>query len=584
LPSCCLVSAIILALVAEVFFGWRASRVGASVRLRTIGRGLGRPIPASAIDERERETRRSFCNGGRWLSLGLVALAGFALQAAGGPTARAAQPTAQTTQPTLNVVMPFSCRRADGELQITPSEPRYYPVSAARTVETRKTCAGQTCRNLELADFDVGCDGGDARWADVAAIGIALLGGGVRFSDGKLLFQYRGRQRNHKTAACRQTAWPPVGAPLARMDRGFRDADCRSVGMFRADRPAFALPEGLAPLAAIGARLVTVPAYLRTDARPPLPGRNPRTDRIGGLAAAAVPLRVARAAAADQSVRLAQAATVPAVLRPTTPERKALPNAPVSTTATATAAGQALGPWLTLIEVQVPTDGGPGSEQRKFEKAVLAILLGVALIGGLISSVGWLLTARRKPFRAADAYEVILRRDGVDLDRPDAQLCGELCKSAQSLVIDIHDTIAKLHGVAPLRRTLLREIRDLEYYLASLVATTPQDDMQWQRMRAKLQRIVKDIVRLKDIVDSARRSLSTAPSKRGLPKDRGEAFEALGANPTTSERILKKLVDALRATWHPDLAVDEDDRLAREDRIKQINAAWDLISGKRAEA
>ena len=63
-----------------------------------------------------------------------------------------------------------------------------------------------------------------------------------------------------------------------------------------------------------------------------------------------------------------------------------------------------------------------------------------------------------------------------------------------------------------------------------------------------------------------------------------EAYEALGANPTTSSKILKKLVDALRATWHPDLAQDEDDRRAREERIKQINVAWDLIADRRVEA
>ncbi|MEM1307384.1 MAG: hypothetical protein AAGG99_07660, partial [Pseudomonadota bacterium] len=449
-----------------------------------------------------------------------------------------------------------------------------------RSVTSRQVCAGSSCQNFELADFDVACDGGQARWLDISAIGIALLGGGVRVSDQTLSFQFRGRQRAHKGPKCRRRSWPASGAPLAQMDPGFNAANCRTVGVFRANVPAYAVPKRHAPLGAIGARLVTAPTYLGAAGHPPVPGRNPRVDRIGALAAAALPLQVAATEGARQPVRLAQAGTLPPVLRPDFNQSR--PTAP--NVGDTSVVGQALGPWLTLIEVQVPHPGGPGVEQRRFEKAVLAILLGVALIGGLISSISWLMSARRKPFRAADAYEIILRRDGVDLDRPDAQLCGELCKSAQSLVQDIHDTIAKLRGVAPLRRTLLREIRDLEYYLASLVATTPQDDTQWLRMRARLQRIVKDIVRLKDIVESAHRSLSNAPVKRGMPKDLGEAFEALGANATTSERILKKLVDALRATWHPDLAVDEDDRVAREERIKQINAAWDLIAGKRAEA
>ena len=46
----------------------------------------------------------------------------------------------------------------------------------------------------------------------------------------------------------------------------------------------------------------------------------------------------------------------------------------------------------------------------------------------------------------------------------------------------------------------------------------------------------------------------------------------------------EEAVNALRECWHPDLATDEEDRRLREIRIKQINAAWDLISGKQMPA
>ena len=36
-------------------------------------------------------------------------------------------------------------------------------------------------------------------------------------------------------------------------------------------------------------------------------------------------------------------------------------------------------------------------------------------------------------------------------------------------------------------------------------------------------------------------------------------------------------------SWHPDLAKDETDRALRELRSKQINAAWELLQGQRAE-
>ena len=47
---------------------------------------------------------------------------------------------------------------------------------------------------------------------------------------------------------------------------------------------------------------------------------------------------------------------------------------------------------------------------------------------------------------------------------------------------------------------------------------------------------------------------------------------------------VKKVVDALRMSWHPDHARNEADRRHREERIKQINAAWDILKSAKAAA
>jgi len=65
------------------------------------------------------------------------------------------------------------------------------------------------------------------------------------------------------------------------------------------------------------------------------------------------------------------------------------------------------------------------------------------------------------------------------------------------------------------------------------------------------------------------------------PKSTGEAFEILGINPDASRTVVKKIVDGLRQSWHPDHARDDTDRRLREDRMKQINIAWDLINANR---
>jgi hypothetical protein len=67
-----------------------------------------------------------------------------------------------------------------------------------------------------------------------------------------------------------------------------------------------------------------------------------------------------------------------------------------------------------------------------------------------------------------------------------------------------------------------------------------------------------------------------------LPKSRAEALRMLGAAPDAGKDSLKRLVKRLRQTWHPDRAKHEDDRRMRETRLKQINVAWDILSGKRA--
>jgi hypothetical protein len=69
-----------------------------------------------------------------------------------------------------------------------------------------------------------------------------------------------------------------------------------------------------------------------------------------------------------------------------------------------------------------------------------------------------------------------------------------------------------------------------------------------------------------------------------MPQTRAEAMQVLGIGvaPTANEAAIKKIVDGLRQSWHPDLARDEADRILRELRSKQINAAWEVLRSQRA--
>lgn len=65
-----------------------------------------------------------------------------------------------------------------------------------------------------------------------------------------------------------------------------------------------------------------------------------------------------------------------------------------------------------------------------------------------------------------------------------------------------------------------------------------------------------------------------------MPATLDDAFFILGMGVTanTSPSAIKRIVDGLRQSWHPDGAAGDADRSLREQRSRQINAAWDIIS------
>jgi hypothetical protein len=68
-----------------------------------------------------------------------------------------------------------------------------------------------------------------------------------------------------------------------------------------------------------------------------------------------------------------------------------------------------------------------------------------------------------------------------------------------------------------------------------------------------------------------------------IPQTREEALQVLGMGiaADAGPAAIKKIVDGLRLSWHPDYAVDQADRDARELRLKHINAAWQILGGIR---
>jgi DnaJ-class molecular chaperone len=97
--------------------------------------------------------------------------------------------------------------------------------------------------------------------------------------------------------------------------------------------------------------------------------------------------------------------------------------------------------------------------------------------------------------------------------------------------------------------------------------------------------MTRDLDRIMRIVHgTSRRDESGATASAEPPSSVFEAYRVLGLNAEAPPAAVKKVVDALRMSWHPDHARSEADRRHREERIKQINAAWDILKNAKAAA
>lgn len=165
--------------------------------------------------------------------------------------------------------------------------------------------------------------------------------------------------------------------------------------------------------------------------------------------------------------------------------------------------------------------------------------------------------------------------------RIDAQNLQNGLKSVEALFAQVADAVGAVKRESPLRETLEFELRNIAHRISVFVGSgdkTPTGP----RAAATLRGAVRDLERVRRIAESAIVSLpegrANAARALDLPQTKIEAYEILGVNADVSEATLKKVVDGLRMSWHPDHAKNDADRVEREARIKQINVAVALIN------
>lgn len=234
--------------------------------------------------------------------------------------------------------------------------------------------------------------------------------------------------------------------------------------------------------------------------------------------------------------------------------------------------------WLVLTSMFVTAGWMVWSRPARF--ATLAQRMAGGAVGGFLDKIPRLKVPSGLVSRASHAL-VLLLPAGRQASSSGGGFPATGLEAAYGAVSGVVDA---LPVDVPLRSVLDDEMRRVRQRLSLAKAACQDGQVSATAYRV----LMRDLERIRRIGESARDSVragvgavgAAASASGQMPRNRTEALQVLGLNTKVSDATVKKCVEALRMSWHPDLAHDAGDRVLREERTKQINVAMELISGK----
>ena len=451
------------------------------------------------------------------------------------------------------LVMPFDCGVEGGKVHLNPSVEKSYRIVGGRDEQTVTTCTKSTsasCRTVMVHKFSISCGGAPVAWVDVAAAIHSADANRAWLESGRLNLVMPVRDLPEAAATCldRPTTG---GSGLER--RVVLGGDClpwRRKAAFE----HLVLPGGFAPVGELGARL------------------------MGGAVAdaAALNLDAADDFALDPQPLLVSMTDAEMAVAKADPAAVLEPRGQPETFETALEPDAGGDDWITVVH-SGPEFAAAADLALPVNARPWAWLLVVASAGAVALLLAMRLVPSALARRSAQATSRALAKGGLSL--------ANASIAVEALLQQTEMAARSLKGAGPLREVLESELGHVRARLANIARSTAQGDVDAERAALQYRALARELERCRRIVDSA--VASVAGSKKGavaLPRTASEAYEVLGVNAEVSAGVLKKIVDALRMSWHPDHARDAEDRMLREDRIRQINIAWDLISANREAA
>jgi len=440
------------------------------------------------------------------------------------------------------IVLPYECSASGGRIQVRPSSDQAYRIYGSRRQEQYRACSEQNpdrCRTFLVHRFTMACGRERAEWPDVYAA-IARITDGRAFykDDGRLYYRMGPREPRDSypfpepRRAAGIVEMPEGFAPMAGVDAIFTPLDPRVAELEDRNSPA-------APRANSGA---TTPSAAD---KPSAPGVTPRT--ADGVKMAEAPKHVETKAPESPNV---QVAPDPKPARPSDEK-------PLETSSTSAPAPQSGSPEETSAGPAPPASptilNNPAAKEvetaSKTETIVAAAEIAPPPVPGAAEGArveGWSTTGGSGISFPPIAFAILIAAATLVI-----------------LLVILKKQSARTVAAGPLRIPVEPVLPGLE----------PRPTSQ-----AGQSLVLRE--------EPAAPSLSIAPNvaatSQGMPSTREEALALLGLSAGATDAAIRKVIEALRQSWHPDLAASEADRAAREERIKAINVAAGILVRKSA--
>jgi hypothetical protein len=467
------------------------------------------------------------------------------------------------------LVMRYSCSVVAGQPVLTPSHDEGHRVLGQREQRHFSACSPvnpSMCRHWTLHRFDLDCGGTRVPWVSVVAAGGGTRNGRAWVEDGRL----RVRVGPWWTMA--------PGDPCARTS-GYEDRwQAGGLARYCAERrtlappPTVEMPAGFAPMLGIDGIFVaaTAPRPGTATASAPLIAAPPTPPRVARVETVPTPRPEAIAPEGTTKEAPAKSPSPPKIEAQPKPPAVAAPQAP------APAPGTPAKPRIINQVDPPPRDATPQEPP--------------------ISELPKTSAPTEEPIPRFASNRPKL--EAIPQPRPNSEepisvsLLSPIRNPATAIAIAVG-------GLTILLISAMAVIRGRER--AQFAAATSRDfaavSLQGQDGREKLpvlRGIVSGDARQLSPIERPQPSWPAQPQSDSgplswgdmIPRTRDEAMRVLGigVTPDASEVAIKKIVDGLRLSWHPDHANGTADRQVRELRLKQINAAWEIIAGKRVQA